>query len=213
MKAAIMAAASGAFGAVCRLFVWRERGAFARAGIERFLAGAKEGGGGGARRRRAEDVGQVGVCNWMIFFFLGEILLMSDSEGKQVGGKRRFNEGIVSRSPEGAPLTVSGVESSLSMERSTGGTPPPLSAAGIIVMQCSAVTRTLRSLGRRKGLGTGARARTLPPSLSDSGPPSCLLRFCLRCRLAAGGKCLALRLPYLRRVDINEYYLFTKCET
>lgn len=42
MKAAIMAAASGVFGAVCRLFVWRERGAFARAGIVRFLAGARE---------------------------------------------------------------------------------------------------------------------------------------------------------------------------
>lgn len=124
MKAAIMAAASGAFGAVCRLFVWRERGAFARAGIVRFLAGAREGGGGGARRRRAEDVGQVGVCNWMIFF-LGEILLMSDSEGKQVGGKRRFNEGIVSRSPEGAPLTVSGVESSFEYGTFDRWHPPP----------------------------------------------------------------------------------------
>lgn len=133
---------------------------------------------------------------------------MSDSEGKQVGGKRRFNEGIVSRSPEGAPLTVSGVESSFEYGTFDRWHPPlPLSAAGIIVMQCSAVTRTLRSLGRRKGLGTGARARSLPPSLSDSGPPSCL-RFCLRCRLAAGGKCLALRLPYLRKVDINEYCFF-----
>lgn len=187
---------------------------FCSRGDRTFPGGRARGGRRGARRRRAEDAGQVGVCNWMIFF-LGEILLMSDSEGKQVGGKRRFNEGIVSRSPEGAPLTVSGVESSFEYGTFDRWHPPPLplSVAGIIGMQCSAVTRTLRSLDRRKGLGTGARARSLPPSLSDSGPPSCLLRFCLRCRLAAGGKCLALRLPYLRRVDINEYYLFTKCET
>lgn len=59
------------------------------------------------------------------FFFLGEILLMSDSEGKQVGGKRRFNEGIVSRSPEGAPLTVSGVESSFEYGTFDRWHPPP----------------------------------------------------------------------------------------
>lgn len=87
---------------------------------------------------------------------------MSDSEGKQVGGKRRFNEGIVSRPPEGAPLTVSGVESSFEYGTFDRWHPPPLSSLSRPrgLLSCSAV-RSRGRCGRLVGGKGSGQARGL----------------------------------------------------